>query len=403
MFIDYSMNHKDFIEAKKLIYVEKFEIINVDIHIYGPANIDKSKKDNATIIFKKGDSEKIISSKEPDFIMLAWHIKSTIRECKKQLVEVKDTNKYYSNIELLIPKKDNNIKDNIKEAVIRLKRGKGQLSPKFNLYDSFFNLINRKFQEDNVKVLLKNYFEVIASEIITMENISQIHEGIKKNRICNKQRYEAFMKKSDDVMRKYLLCFSPLETVRVYISFSTIDVELLIKGLAHLEKTSTERWKKLSNNGKDGIEGTMAAKYMVDDYNDFFELLQKMLKDLAIFINKTTKNFEVIDNYYKIETVLKKNGYSDLVSPIIVKLRHAGTHWDIDYRKKGNVIIYDTRSKTRKQIYDISYEKLFDKTKKLRDLTWAIFFSYFMWREIIFFRCLESPELKFYLIENIRD
>ncbi len=393
------MGSEDFINAKKLIYDGKFDITKVNINFTGPANPDKTKKDNATIVFAKNGDEKTISSEESDFIMLACHIQSTFRDGNKKLIEIKDTNKYYENVEHFIPKADNDIK----EAVKRLKTGKHKIPPNFNLYNSFAKLINKEFKDDEVRLLVKNYFEVVGTQIITLESVYKHFELVKQKLLSNNQRFKAFMEKIDKIIRENVLNHNPLKSVEIFVTMSKTDAELLIKNITHLEKTSFERWKALSNNGKQGIEGKSAAKYMVDDYNDYFEILQKILRDLAVFINSNTKDFESVDTFYQIDSIFKKNGYSDLVSPIVVKLRHSGTHWDIDYSNKGKVSIYDTHSKDKKLIFEIDYKKLIEKTQKLRDLTWAAFFSYYMWREIIFFRCLDSPELKFYLVENIKE
>ena len=392
------MHSQDFIKAKKLIYDEGYEITHANIRIFGPANKDKSKRDHATIVFKKESDKKEIHSEEGDFVMLASKIKGTFRDGKKKLIEIKDTNKYYENVEHFIPKSDNDIQ----EAVKRLKTGNHKIPQTFNLYNSFIKLIKKEFKDDEVKILLNNYFEVVGTQIITLESVYKHFELVKQKLLSNNQRFKAFMEKVDKIIRENILNHSPLESVEILVTLSKTDAELLIKNIAHLEKTSQERWKAMSNNGKQGIEGKLAAKYMVDDYNDYFEILRKILRDLAVIINSNSKDFESVDTFFQIESIFKKNGYSDLVSPILVRLRHSGTHWDIDYSKKGEVSFFDSRAKNKKPVFEIDYKKLIEKTQKLRDLTWAAFFSYYMWREIIFFRCLDSSDLKFYLVENVR-
>lgn len=395
------MGSKEFIIAKKLIYEKKFEIEKVNLKIIGPANKDKRRKSRATISFKKDDKKRTLSSTKPDFIMLAGCINTTYKDGKKKLIEIKDSNRYYSNLELLGTKDE--FKDTFKDAIEKIRKGEANIPQDFSLQESFSDLIKNDFNKESVKKLLLDYPYVLAFQFIVLQELHSTFEIVKKSKlIFDMQRFETLMKQTDTIFHKSLIKLHPFESMKKFLSLSMLDYELQTKNLPFIEKTSQDLWRNLSKAGNGKIEGRLAARQMVQDYNAYFEILKKFLRDLAIFINYSSNDFEKVGTFYEIETILKRNGYADLVTLIIAELRQSGIHWDIDYTQKGKVLLYDTRTKNRKLVLDISYEKLMDKTKKLKDLTWAVFFSYCMWRELIFFRCLDDPELKFLLVENIK-
>ncbi|MFA5406750.1 MAG: hypothetical protein WC307_05325 [Candidatus Nanoarchaeia archaeon] len=395
------MGSKDFNDAKKLIYLDKFEVTAVNVEIIGPANKDKSKKSFAMISFKKEGIIKEIRSEEDDFISLAFSIKDTIRNGEKKLIEIKDTNKYYDNIDLLLPK-NKDVKKDIEDAINQINEGKSPLIKGFNLYDTFKKLVNNEFGDAKVKLLLTNYFEVIASQIINIKRLKDVFEQTKHNQIKNIDEFESFTKSVDDITNKYILNYSPIESLTFYIKNSKIDAELLINNFIELEATISKKWSALTKGGTEGVEGESAAKFILDDYSDYFEISQKILTDLAVFINEKVNRFETINSFYRIKVVLAENGFSNIVKLITEKLRHSATHWSIDYSKKGKVLVYDTISRERKLLFEKTYEDLINSFNVIKNLTRALFFSYLMNREIIFFRVLDSLDLKFLLIEKVR-
>ncbi|MBI2971840.1 MAG: hypothetical protein HYY37_05465 [Candidatus Aenigmarchaeota archaeon] len=390
------MSHSaDFIKAKTLYYKERYEPSEVKINLNrDPATNELLGK--AHIVFEKdGKKEEIISS-EDDFFVLASSLQTTVRNGIKKLVEIKNTNKYYENVEFLLPKSNNEIQIAIKEIT----EGKFQVSKDFILKKAIYDVLDGNFSGQNATTIIKNYNYVLANEILLLNSLNQFLELFKRNNPRSVQRFTDFMDTTWKLFQSTLFQQPPLEAARIYRQYSNLDLDGIATALRRQELSWRAKWNALSDGGKRPIDGQIAAKQMVDDYADMFEISKKILRGLARLNAHYSGNEINMESFEDIDKELKSSGYNKLVASVDRALRNAGSHWEVDYEEKGFVKIIDTRGKKPKLIKSISYNDLMDKTRTLRDLTFGLFFGLTFAESLLIFRALDSPDLKFTLIEN---
>lgn len=376
------------------MYVEGYEPTEAKFEIKR-AKLEDDFDTKATIIFSLGNNSIEIVSSEPDFIQFAGSLQLSYRNGKRKLMEIKDTNKYYKNMHHFISEKG----DAVSESIKMIQEGKGKLPKEFDLEKAIFLVLDGKFDSQEVRSLTENYFEVIANEILKMQFILYHFELFKK-KTGNIARFEDFSSTADKVIQENLMILHPLKSIEVYRSASKADLDLIAINLSSFLKTSGATWNGLSSFGKTPIEGQIAARTMIKEYQDFFELSQKMLRDLALIVGyKNGKSS--IGSYNEIENILKPK-YAILVASVDELLRHCGVHIDIDLSEKGIIKLIDSRGSKPRIVKIISYEELIEKKQKIMDLTYALFFSTVMCRTLLFFRALDSPDLKFRVIENMK-
>jgi hypothetical protein len=148
------------------------------------------------------------------------------------------------------------------------------------------------------------------------------------------------------------------------------------------------------------LDGDKAMQYIVPDYARIFEIAKDVLVDFALML-KTDEDDIEINSEEQVIAFLKRKGYSNLVGTIDNDIRNGSAHSSIDYTSiKGKLIIYNSNKKNKREIKKVSFSDMLRKYDSLSDLTFAVLFSYLMSRELYYLWALDSPDFKFYVVEN---
>lgn len=389
-------NSKDFIEAKKLIYKDKYKVTNVKASM---EQVSGKQKHSARIDFEKGTDTKYIESTSDDFVILAWHIKKSFdKEGKSRLIEIKDTNRYYSNLEILFGKGNFDNKKSMGEAIKKIQAGKSGIPSSFRLDDAIDNVTKNKINKEEIDVMLKNYFEILAREILILNSLNQNFEKIQNNS-KNKQRVLDFFREAEKVFQQNLFNHPPMKALEDYNKFKTVDLSHLIKIAVETEEYRKKKGQFFSNNGKDGIDPKIGVNIILEDYKKYFEICKKLLRNLAQIISYNTTG-QSISTEKDVFEILAQNGYNKLFASIDKDIRNSDAHVSFEYIGKGKVNLLDTRTSKTKIIKTLTLNDLLEKTDKIRELHFALIFATINWGELLLFRCLDSPEFKVLLVEN---
>jgi hypothetical protein len=383
----------EFIYAKKLVYVEKYEVNEVNISV--DQNSQGEQTHSANIIFCKGNDRKVIQSSKDDFVLFAWSLKTTIRDGITKIIEIKNPNKYYDNIHHFIAKS----KDEVEQAKVEILTGEKRLSNCFSSEAALENVLNGKYDSSVVRELVENYVYAIANEILTIAFLKKNFDKLRK-KSDDPTKFTELFNLAGSVYQKHLFSFPPLKAIEIYSRISKIDLDHTSKSLLHQHRSSHEKWKGLTQNATISVDGRIAAKNLLDDYSDYYELVRKMLRHLAFIVSHSDmSSFQ--DSQEGIEQALTKKGYGDLLESVKRLFRNSGSHWEADYSEKGKIKLVDTRSGTAKIVGEIGYQKLIDNHHLIRELSSSLLISILVTERLLYLRALDSPDLKFRLVENM--
>lgn len=383
---------EDFIKAKKLYYLEKYEVNEVEINI--KQNEKKETAATARISFSKGSDVLTINSSKPDFLQLAFSLKTTIRDGKKKLVEVRNTSSYYENIKYFISAEE----EPVKEAIKRIQQGRSNLPKGFVLQDVFQLIVDGRFKEPQIKSLMENYFDGLAIMILHLTFLYENFEKA-KSKSRDQTRFLELFNLSGRIFQNYLFTMPPLTAIEFYLKNSKLDVEHAAKGLSFQNESTLTKWMALTDRGKKGVDGRLGAKLLSDDYRDFYEIAKKMLRNLTVIIAHSQG--KTISSDEEIEEILRSNGYERLLNCIDPAIRNCGSHWDVDYTELDKVKLLDTRSGRAVVIGEITLNQLAEKANGIKELALILLLSILMCEGLLYLRCLDSPDLKFKLVEAV--
>jgi hypothetical protein len=147
------------------------------------------------------------------------------------------------------------------------------------------------------------------------------------------------------------------------------------------------------------LDGPIGIQNLIEEYIDIYEIIRPILRDMAILIRKNGDKVN-LNSQDDIIRFLKVKKYKSLVGSIDIHLRNVGTHFSLDFNKKGVVKVFDSSTKRRKLIKNFKYDDIIDKHKKINELALALIFSYLMNERIICLFTIDSLDFKYYVVEN---
>ncbi len=388
-------NSKNFVKLKKLLYQEGFMIKSFNVKFNRGVV-------SAKVLLEKDGKKELISGQEDDFVLLATNLKETIREGTKRIVDltslpVKSSSQYYKNMEYFLPNEKN--KNPLKTAIQRIMNNTSKLPKNLNLKEGIIHCLKKDFENYHAKNMLKNYQDSKAFLIIQVPPIKSILEKLKKNKIKNIKSYEKYYKLCEDIFLKNIRNHPPLKAFKIMESKFKIDTNFLMKNFTEEMKSQGIKWDSLFKTFKGKMEGVEGIKNIMGEYSNIYEITNKLLRDLA-YLLKDEQGSNDLNSDAKVMELLKEKGYEELVKDIEKDLRHGGIHKSIDYSTKGVIKIYDSPRKKRTLKKTLTYQEIIDKYNLLKDLTFALIITFILEEHIIILGVLESPDFKFFVIEN---
>ncbi|MDP2667043.1 MAG: hypothetical protein Q8P05_06100 [Candidatus Diapherotrites archaeon] len=393
-----SKNSADFVKAKKLYYVEKWAVTEVNIKF---ENVDGNQSISATMIFEKGGKTETIVSGEPDFVDMAFNFKTLYRDGETKIIDlsstpIKNVANLYKNVEFF---KDLS-KDKVRELIGEIQSGKFLFPSGFNLRSTILDVLAKRFDNEHVKFLLANYNASLALQLAGMPLWYSSYQKM-KNAANDKGRFENFERIFSRVFRETL---GEMPVIKAFLAKETkykADRNLLLKNLGTEFSRHKERWDTYYKTTGGQMDGNAAVLHFLDDYANLFEIIKPSLQDMVSIVKeKNNENNISLESDNQIAAYLKQKGFSDLVDPIDPILRNGRSHYALEQIEKGKLHIYNTKFKDRKllKIYDI--QDVIDKYMEFCDFARALVITDVLNDELLLLKALDSPDFKFFVIEN---
>lgn len=390
------VNHSEnYVQVKKHYYNDKLPVKNIR---WG---FKKDEGHSAEIVFDNSGKDIILKGTEDDFISLVTQFKDVVINGKKKIVDltglpIKGTGKYYENIEIFLKDENKSIEEFAKEV----KEGKRNL-PQENPLIIAKNIIENKFSDGDVIKFLENYKFM---KFLYARNLKPIHttfESIKEKKIVDVDKFEFYNKESDRVFVDCIRKLSPIPAFLDFDKYCLTDTELLIKNFVNEIKKQDLTWGALYKKTGGTLKGEEGIYRIILDYLEIYEIIREPLRDLAILIAKEKSLSIKEDSCKEVIKCIKDSGYSDLVKPINLNLRHARVHKSIDFNKQqGKLMIYNSPRKNKKLEAEITFSEAIGLKEEIRILGYALFFNHIMNEQIILFKLIDSLDFKFYIIQN---
>lgn len=383
---------ENFIKVKKLHFEKGLPFTEVNI------KFEKGGKSTAKI--KLGKKEEV-EGDEPDLIELAWSIKSTIRDGKKKLVDlsslpIKSGQKYYDNMDIFLKDSDpeGKIKKLVKEMVEDVTK-----RPTFNLKKGIIDILNKKFDTSEAQEILSDYNSSKAYLLSQLALFNNPYQIILKKRGYSKN-FNDFSEASDKIFREKIRSLPSIQALKTYDSICLVDIYFVVFNLSREMANQDQIWGALYKETGGKLSGEMGIHKKLSDYEVLYELTKDLLRDLAVILDKGARNVDV-NNKEKVREFLTSQGYSSLVSFIEPHLRHGKAHVSVEYNgKTGEATIYDSVYKNRKVLIKKKYSEILDACKKMEELALALVLNHLVNELIILFMVLDSPDFKFFVVEN---
>jgi len=264
------MPSKDFLRLMKFMYDKKFRVIGTTVSF--------NRKDGmgAEIELEK-NSEKIkIKSWEPDFMMYVGSIKNIIdEEGNFKLVKIKNTNKYYDDIDFLLDED----KKKTHEAVKRISANKFDFEG-LNIektLDRF--LLRKRIPKDKEILKLKEwYYEIFAYYLLFSNQVNKFKELA----IDKSETRESYFKLSDSLLLKgFLKIGNPIKDYLFYREYCDLDIFKLFektKEQSDYIKLIVERMSIKPVKSEQGIQ------VILDFYRRISELLKPLINLLRVCV-----------------------------------------------------------------------------------------------------------------------
>lgn len=386
---------ENFLQVKNLYFTEKKKIKSITF------TFSKEKNSSAKFVFENEGEDIVIEGKEQDLVELSLQFQSTIRDGKKELVDLRttpayDSGTYYENVEYFIPKGFTDIK----EISQRFTDGTAKINPDVDIKQGIVDILENNFDSSDAKEIITNYFESLSLHIFRLNPVLQIYNHVKKNLVKNSVRFNLYMTESDKIFKTSLKNEPVLNSVRILHSKCKADIDYLLLNFKNIINSIDLRWRELYKTTGGKMDGDKAMQFIVPDYARIYEIIKDVIIDFAILLKSESDEIN-LNSEEQVISFLKRRGYSNLVGTVDNDLRNGSAHSSIDYSsEKGFLLIYDNNTKNRKLIKKIQYSDVLKKYDSLSDLTLAALFSYMMNRELYYLWALDSPDFKFYVVEN---
>ncbi len=389
-----SKHSTNYLLVKKYYFEDKFKIQKVELI----CNVGSEK---VNFVFQKPDGNIInINVSDEDLIDLFDKFHNTIRNGEKVVIDLSTTpaynsNNYYNNTNLFIQK----TKIYVKKICDDIKCGNSKIDKMTNINEGIIAILKKDFSNKYANEILNNYFEAIGLLILNMTPIYLEFITCKNKIIKNQTRFYSYMAEVDKIFNYFIKEQGLLDSILEIDSKCILDINHLIDQLIQTIKNISDKWSLLYNATGGKMAGELGIKEIIEQYKDLFEIVKPFLRDLVVLLKSESDNIN-LNSEEELITFLKQKGYSNLIGTIDNNLRNASGHNNFDLSTKGRVKIYNSHNKNKVLLDDIDYTKIIDKSNKILDLSFAVCYSWIMNLEVLLLRILDSPDFKFFVIEN---
>jgi len=358
------MVSQDFLTLMELMYKKKFKVINVTI------SFSRNKGMEAKIELQKDSQKTEIESKEPDFIMYVGSIQKTVdEEGGFKLVKIKDTNRYYDDIDFLVDED----KKKINEAVKKVSINKFDFES-LNIEKTLDRFLTRKRMPKDKEILkLKEwYYEIFAYYLLFSNQVNKFKELA----VDKSEQRKLYYQLSDSLLSKgFLRIGNPIKDYLFYRKYCDFDIfELFEKTqrVSNFIKLIVERMSIRPVKSEQGIQ------VVLDFYRRVSELLKPLVNLLRICVeikngNKEPRKF--LSYIQNVNTIRDDKDFGKLVEFIDPYIRNNESHLETVVDDKNKKVLL--KNPKRVTIKEYSFDDVIKMTHLLeRMILPALLFSF---------------------------
>jgi len=308
------MPSKDFLKLMELIYDKKYKILGIR------CSFNRKDGMEAEIELEKNADNIKIKSSEPDFVMYVTSINKIIDETGDfKMAKIKDTNKYYDDIDFLVDEK----KEKIKNAIKRVSEGKFDFEG-LNIEETLdrFLLRKRMPKDKEILKLKKWYYEIFAYYLLFSNQVNKY-----KDVTIDKGDRKTYYQIVDKLLSKgFLRIGNPIKDYLFFRKYSEIDISEL------LEKTKEESdfirfiIQRMSIKP---VKSKHSIKVVLEIYRRISELLKPLINLLRICVEVKNGNNQpkLFLNYVRnVQIISEDNNSAKLVEFIDPHIRNNESH-----------------------------------------------------------------------------
>ena len=270
------------------------------------------------------------------------------------------------------------------------------------LIDEF--LRSKKWGEARFLPLKTQYFEVFACIALEGKRAADSEQRLRQL-YPESARYA---NRIDLLLRK---AFDPLnDPIKNYLRFTDInraDFSDLTKKLLDELAFNNDIFRRLA--GKDGVEGKIGLRYVIDMYRrcmDWSTPLLKLVSD-AVCIVEGKAPLDVSAGPAKRVEAIRQSSYSDIVDCVEPRIRNAASHNAISFDQDQGIVKVcglDSDGNRKFADFELAYGMAADITRDfLRGFVPGIFCAFGMYRLLQLILTIDSGEYKrlMLLIDNV--
>lgn len=383
---------EDFLRLTELHYKKKYYIKKTHLSMTKIEGTKNQCKAVAEIVLSNDKEDVKISSEEQDFVEFAFKIqKIADNEGNLKLIRVKDTNKYYADIDFLVDK----YKEKIAKARNDIITGKFKFvyDPEELLDKYLFS--KRLLKSQDVPKLKSDYYYIFSHFLLLAE-----HFMLLRDKLLQKLEIKDVVSQLDKL---YVVILKEPNSIKRYKLFKDyLDCDLT--EIANKSKEESDYIKSLFNSLviQSPVSITTSCKTVLDSYWRFCELLKPFVNFIRICIElengKTPK--EKLPYSQNVD-IIKKSKYKDIIKHIAPLIRNKELHLSTEIDEKNHIINFIERKNRKKNIVDsIKFADLYDLFNKIQRISFpAIYLATVVLHFGTILLILQSGEYKISLLQ----
>lgn len=420
-------NSPEFQRFKRLYHERSFPIKNVSI-----------TDETGEIVFEDSTdgSETSVVGDANDFIHALWAVKKSIQDGKNVLIDVTATpagsiEQYYDNLEYFLPNQPTRTpNDEISRIMQEISTGETTLPDNINIRDALNAALDEEMDNPALHTVIKNYYRILAYELIQLKGCLEIFEHRSHNIIYNHDRFKDFYQDIEETLRLEYLTKNPESGYKAYHETCITDVEYIMKQLLAERKVSDQEWRALLQNTDstlaetDGVtirsieqgydteeeipdhavgrlDGEITISRTLKQYAYYYETAKHLFRDIVATL-QSGEDTDGLSSTYRVVEWLKSNEDLSWTDPIVPALRNGPYHASVEINNDiGRVRIYNNQQRTRSVKQKLTYEELLSTYYEFVDLVMAVLWAFTLTDHMLQFEYLKSNEFKFRVVENL--
>lgn len=324
------MASKDLNELRNKLFNEKYEVLNISEDI----NMVNEPSNTATVVLKKGENKVTLKSSETDFFIYVTQLHVVVNGTGREtFAKVKDTGKYYSDMDYLIDIDHNKVKKARDEII----SGQFKFGYDFSkLLDGFLKNPKGVGCQQYLS-LKKDYHHILASSLLLSEQMLKIYHNLEKKYAEAKDIKLSI----DTIMRSFLSTGSAIKDYIFYKNYLNFDINERANRASiqlHVINDTMKEFKK-----RQVIDAKIAIPRMMNLYTRLLEILEPLLNLTRIGLELRRGNPSPEKEYSlqkNIEILQADQEYGKMFNCLDPQIRHSDVHVSIRSIDKVSRLVY---------------------------------------------------------------